>query len=181
MSQGREIPPGTHHPFIFTAKLLRERGCNQRRHAAVPQEIKMTTHSGSGKSAITIALYELLNPIPPGFFVAAWIFDIIYLRSMVVMWTHAASWLITIGLVIAIIPRLINLVQVWFGPEERMRAAQRLYFWLYLLALLLAILNAFVHSRDAWAVVPLGVILSTLTVMLLLLGNVQLALRQRAA
>jgi len=46
---------------------------------------------------------------------------------------------------------------------------------------LLAIVNAFIHSRDAYAVVPLGVILSTLVVILLLLANVQLALRQRNA
>jgi uncharacterized membrane protein len=44
----------------------------------------------------------------------------------------------------------------------------------------LAIFNAFIHSRDGYAVVPLGAILSTLTVLLLLIGNVQLALRLRA-
>ncbi|WP_130835006.1 DUF2231 domain-containing protein [[Erwinia] mediterraneensis] len=141
----------------------------------------MNTHSRSEPSALAVALYELLNPVPLGFFVAAWIFDIIYINSAVVMWTHAASWLITLGLIIAIIPRLINLVQVWFLHRARTGAAGKAHFWLNLLALLLAILNAFVHSRDAYAVVPLGVILSTLTVILLLLGNVQLALRQRAA
>lgn len=137
-------------------------------------------HNTSGKSTLAVALYELLNPIPLGFFVAAWVFDIIYLKTFVLMWTHAASWLIAIGLVIAIIPRLINLVQVWFSGSA-CESGAKLHFWLNLLAILLAIVNAFIHSRDAYAVVPLGVTLSTLVVILLLLGNVQFALRQRAA
>ncbi|CCJ82468.1 Membrane protein, putative [Cronobacter dublinensis 1210] len=128
-----------------------------------------------------MALYELLNPIPTGFFVAAWVFDILYMKSAVTMWTDAASWLIAIGLVVAIIPRLISLGQIWPGRRHLHGPAQRLHFWLNLVAIVLAIINAFIHSRDAYAVVPAGVILSTLVVALLLLANVQLALRQRTA
>lgn len=133
----------------------------------------------SGPSRVAIALYELLNPLPLGFFTAAWIFDILYLKSFQIMWTDAASWLIAIGLVLAIVPRLINLVQVWFTQRPLATAAVKIHFWLWLLAIVLAIFNAFVHSRDASAVVPLGVILSTAVVALLLIANVQLALRTR--
>jgi len=133
----------------------------------------------SGPSRVAIALYELLNPLPLGFFTAAWIFDILYLKSFQMMWTDAASWLIAIGLVLAIVPRLINLVQVWFTQRPLATAAVKIHFWLWLLAIVLAIFNAFVHSRDAYAVVPLGVILSTAVVALLLIANVQLALRTR--
>ncbi|AST69615.1 hypothetical protein BFG07_13535 [Kosakonia cowanii] len=133
----------------------------------------------SGPSRVAIALYELLNPLPLGFFTAAWIFDILYLKSFQIMWTDAASWLIAIGLVLAIVPRLINLVQVWFTQRPLATSAVKIHFWLWLLAIVLAIFNAFVHSRDAYAVVPLGVILSTAVVALLLIANVQLALRTR--
>ena len=133
----------------------------------------------SGPSRVAIALYELLNPLPLGFFTAAWIFDILYLKSFQIMWTDAASWLIAIGLVLAIVPRLINLMQVWFTQRPLATAAVKIHFWLWLLAIVLAIFNAFVHSRDAYAVVPLGVILSTAVVALLLIANVQLALRTR--
>ncbi|MDT3411257.1 DUF2231 domain-containing protein [Kosakonia cowanii] len=133
----------------------------------------------SGPSRVAIALYELLNPLPLGFFTAAWIFDILYLKSFQIMWTDAASWLIAIGLVLAIVPRLINLVQVWFTQRPLATAAVKIHFWLWLVAIVLAIFNAFVHSRDAYAVVPLGVILSTAVVVLLLIANVQLALRTR--
>lgn len=133
----------------------------------------------SGPSRVAIALYELLNPLPLGFFTAAWIFDILYLKSFQIMWTDAASWLVAIGLVLAIVPRLINLVQVWFTQRPLATAAVKIHFWLWLLAIVLAIFNAFVHSRDAYAVVPLGVLLSSAVVALLLIANVQLALRTR--
>jgi len=131
----------------------------------------------SGRSAFAVALYTLFEPVPLGFFVAAWIFDIIYLKSYVVEWTHAASWLIAIGLVLAILPRLIALITLFRGSSR----AEKVHFWLTLVAIALAIVNAFVHSRDAYAVVPSGVILSTLVVALMLIANVQLALRQRTA
>lgn len=133
----------------------------------------------SGPSRATLALYELFNPLPTGFFVAAWIFDILYIKTFQIMWTDAASWLIAIGLLITIIPRLIHLVQVFVTQRHRTSGAEKLHFWLWLVAIVLAIFNAFVHSRDAYAVVPSGVILSTAVVILLLIAHVQLALRTR--
>ncbi|AUX94692.1 DUF2231 domain-containing protein [Mixta gaviniae] len=141
----------------------------------------MNPHATRRNSALAVALYELLNPIPLGFFAAAWIFDIIYLNSHNPMWTKSASWLIAFGLIIAIIPRLINLVQVWVGVSWPQTSPVKLHFWANLLAIVLAIFNAFVHSRDAYAVAPAGVILSTLVVALLCLANIQLALRLRSA
>ena len=139
----------------------------------------MSTQAPSRNSTLAIALYSLLNPVPLGFFVAAWIFDIIYVYSTEVLWTRAASWLIAFGLLIAIIPRLINLVQVWKGHAWPQGSPVKIHFWAWLVAIVLAILNAFIHSRDAYAVVPAGVILSTLVVLLLLFSNVQYALRTR--
>jgi uncharacterized membrane protein len=137
----------------------------------------MQTHPNSTCRKIATALYELLNPIPLGFFVAAWIFDILYMKTFINMWTDAANWLIVLGLLIAVIPRLINLIQVWSSPKPLADSAVKLHFWLNLVAVILAIFNAFIHSRDAYAVVPAGVILSTGVVVLMLLANVQLALR----
>ncbi|WP_034944288.1 DUF2231 domain-containing protein [Erwinia oleae] len=126
-------------------------------------------------------VYSLLDPVPLGFFVAAWIFDVIYLFSTEIAWTQSASWLIVFGLILAIIPRIISLVHLVKGRNLPGRSALNLHFWLSALAVVLAIFNAFVHSRDAWAVVPSGVILSTLVVLLLLIANVQLAVRTRYA
>ncbi|WP_349886127.1 hypothetical protein [Pantoea ananatis] len=131
----------------------------------------------SGRSAVAVTLYALLEPVPLGFFVAAWLFDIIYMKTFIILWSISASWLIAIGLVIAILPRIISLIYMFRGST----APEKTHFWLSLIAIILAIANAFIHSRDAYAVVPTATILSTLVVILLLLANVQLALRQRTA
>ncbi|MGG6108823.1 hypothetical protein QNH99_11630 [Pantoea allii] len=131
----------------------------------------------SGRSAVAVTLYALLEPVPLGFFVAAWLFDIIYMKTYIILWSISASWLIAIGLVMAILPRVISLVYMFRGST----APEKTHFWLSLVAVLLAIVNAFIHSRDAYAVVPTAAVLSTLVVILLLLANVQLALRQRTA
>ncbi|MDJ0039201.1 DUF2231 domain-containing protein [Pantoea allii] len=131
----------------------------------------------SGRSAVAVTLYALLEPVPLGFFVAAWLFDIIYMKTYIILWSISASWLIAIGLVMAILPRVISLIYMFRGNT----APEKTHFWLSLVAVLLAIANAFIHSRDAYAVVPTAAVLSTLVVILLLLANVQLALRQRTA
>lgn len=132
------------------------------------------------RSAVVNAIYGVLNPIPFGFFVAALIFDILYLRTAVMQWDKGAAWLIAIGLVIAIIPRLVNLFQVWITSRRSALRADRIDFWLNLVAIVVAILNAFVHSRDAYASMPTGAWLSAITVLLMAIGRIGVAV-QRAA
>ena len=132
------------------------------------------------RSIVASAVYGLLNPIPFGCFVAALVFDILYVRTAVILWDKAAAWLIVIGLLAAVIPRLVNLVQVWVVPRRDTLRADRLDFWLNLAAIVVAIFNAFVHSRDAYAVVPEGAWLSALTVVLLAIGHVVVAVRRDA-
>src|SRR3546814_11209079 len=93
------------------------------------------------------AIYALFNPIPFGFFVAALIFDAIYSRNGDVLWVKAAAWLITLGLIFAILPRLINLFHVW-RLSNRSSFVEKSDFWLNLVAISAGIINAFVHRRD---------------------------------
>ncbi len=124
------------------------------------------------RSVIVDSIYGLLNPIPFGCFVAALIFDILYTNTAVILWDKGAAWLIVIGLLFAVIPRLVNLVQVWITSRRTTTRAERLEFWFNLLGIVTAIFNAFVHSRDAYAVVPAGLWLSIFTVILLSIGRV---------
>jgi uncharacterized membrane protein len=118
----------------------------------------------------------LLDPLPYGMFVAALVFDATYSRTAEILWVKGAAWLICMGLVVAIIPRLINLVHVWLtGPRPRPFAAT-LAFWLNALAIVAAIFNAFVHSRDAYGAMPDGLWLSIATVVLMVLAHAALAL-----
>ncbi|MDQ2763118.1 MAG: hypothetical protein M3Y22_06395 [Pseudomonadota bacterium] len=137
----------------------------------------MSSLAASHRSAVAKAIYGLLNPIPFGFFVAALIFDIIYANTAVVLWGKGADWLLTIGLLFAVIPRLINLVQVWITSRRFATRADRLDFWLNLLAIVAAIFNAFVHTRDAYEVVPTSVWLSLCTVVLLSIAHIVVAVQ----
>lgn len=126
-------------------------------------------------SSITAAvLFDLLNPIPFGFFVAALIFDAVYADSADVLWIKSSAWLISIGLVFAVVPRFINLVRVWFPGARPSTARDKVAFFLYLFGVVAAIFNAFVHGRDAYATIPQGLWLSILTVGLLVVSNVLL-------
>lgn len=137
----------------------------------------MSTRVAPRRSVLASAVFGLLDPIPFGCFVAALIFDIIYVRSADMLWDKGAAWLITIGLLAAVVPRLVNLAQVWITGRQIATRADKLDFWLNLFAIVAAIVNAFVHSRDAYAVVPAGVWLSACTVGLLAIGHIVLAMQ----
>src|SRR5580658_4051036 len=132
------------------------------------------------RSVVAESIYGLLNPIPFGCFVAALIFDIIYSETAVMLWDKGAAWLIVFGLLFAVAPRLVKLTQVWITSRRSATRTDKLDFWLNLFAIVAAIVNAFVHSRDAYAVVPAGVWLSVLTVLLLSVGNIIVAVERAA-
>jgi uncharacterized membrane protein len=132
------------------------------------------------RSIVAESIYGLLNPIPFGCFVAALIFDIIYSKTAVMLWDKGAAWLIVFGLLFAVVPRLVNLTQVWVTSRRTATRTDKLDFWLNLLAIVVAIINAFVHSRDAYAVVPTGLWLSVCTVILLSIGNIVIAVERAA-
>jgi uncharacterized membrane protein len=140
----------------------------------------MSLRSEPRRSVVAESIYGLLNPIPFGCFVAALIFDVLYSKTAVMLWDKGAAWLIVFGLLFAVVPRLVNLTQVWVTSRRIATRTDRLDFWLNLLAIVLAIVNAFVHSRDAYAVVPTGMWLSVCSVMLLSIGNIVVA-AERAA
>jgi uncharacterized membrane protein len=132
------------------------------------------------RSIVAESIYGLLNPIPFGCFVAALIFDVIYSETAVMLWDKGAAWLIVFGLLFAVVPRLVNLTQVWITSRRTATRTDKLDFWLNLFAIVVAIVNAFVHSRDAYAVVPTGLWLSVCTVILLSIGNIVIAVERAA-
>ena len=125
--------------------------------------------------SLTSAVFNLLDPIPFGFFVGVLIFDVIYANTANVLWMKSAAWLVTFGLLFAIIPQLINLAVVWFSKRRIRSRGQVINFWLNVVAIVAALVNAFVHSRDAYAVIPDAVWLSILTVAAMGIGRIMLA------
>jgi uncharacterized membrane protein len=129
------------------------------------------------RSVFASAIFHILDPIPYGCFFAALIFDIVYFRSGSILWDKAAAWLIALGLIAAIVPRLINLAQVWISSRAASTNVDRFDFALNLIAIVVGIVNAFVHSRDAYGSMPEGVWLSALTVILLTISRGMVAVR----
>jgi uncharacterized membrane protein len=135
----------------------------------------MTTEIHSSRFSVASAIFDLLDPIPFGFFVGTLIFDIIYAKTGNIFWLKSAAWLVSMGLVFAIIPQLINLVRTWFGKNRIRSTGRTANFWLNVVGIVAALFNAFVHSRDAYAAIPAAVWLSILAVAAMGIGRIILA------
>ena len=115
----------------------------------------------------------LLHPrlIGPGaaLLIAAFATDLVYWRTLLFEWDNFSIWLLAAGLVLAGLAGVALLVDV---ARRRVEAMAWGRFAGFTVAALLSLLNAFVHSRDAYtAVVPTGLELSAVvTVILLVLG-----------
>ncbi|MDB5459690.1 MAG: hypothetical protein JWO72_1431 [Caulobacteraceae bacterium] len=101
--------------------------------------------------------------------IAAFATDVIYCQTLLFQWNNFSIWLLLAGLIVAGLAGLALLLDVARGRIEAMAWGR---FAGFTAAALLALLNAFVHSRDAYtAVAPDGLELSGLvTVILLVLG-----------
>ena len=113
-------------------------------------------------------IHRMLVPVPIVCFVGALVTDIAYAASGHMMWSDFSSWLILIGLIFGVLAGIAGLTD-FLG--NRLVRAQRLA-WPHMLGnilvLVLAFFNLLVHSRDAWtSVVPIGLILSIITVLIL--------------
>lgn len=99
--------------------------------------------------------------------IAAFVSDALYWQTLLYQWNNLSQWLVAGGLVLALLAAIAFVVDLLRGQVRQVA-------WLRLaglaVAALLGLLNAFVHSRDAYtAVVPQGIALSAVTALLLLL------------
>lgn len=114
-------------------------------------------------------LHPMLVPFPIACFVGTFITDLAYWQTTAVMWETFSIWLLTAGLLTAGLAGLAGLID--FLGSRRIRALRPAWFHMLgnVLALVLSVINAFVHSRDGYtAVVPEGLILSGVVVVILL-------------
>lgn len=97
-------------------------------------------------------------------FLGALLSDLAYSSSYEVQWTNFASWLIAGGLVftgVALIWALVDLLRA-----DHRGGRTLLYFLLLLATFLLGFLNALIHAKDAWAMMPMGLVLSAVVALL---------------
>jgi uncharacterized membrane protein len=110
----------------------------------------------------------MLVAVPIVCFTGTLLTDLAYLATANMQWANMSAWLLTIGLIVSIFVVIAGVID-FFG-DRRIRTLRAV--WIHGLgnglALVLAIINAFVHSRDAYtSVVPTGLILSAIVVLIL--------------
>ncbi len=116
-------------------------------------------------------LHPMLIPFPIVCFVGAFVTDIAYTQTENLMWQYFSIWLISAGLVMGALAALTGIID--YAGDRRVRAQRPAlpHMLLNIGAMLLELVNAFVHSRDGWtAVVPEGIILSGVVTVLLLVS-----------
>jgi len=90
--------------------------------------------------------------------------DCAYSSSYEIQWSNFASWLLAGGLVFAGIALACGLVDLL--RAERRGGRSLAYFMLLLAVFVLGFLNSLVHARDAYAVMPTGLVLSVVVLVL---------------
>jgi uncharacterized membrane protein len=99
--------------------------------------------------------------------IGALVTDIFYSQTANMQWANFSVWLITAGLLLALLAGLALLLDFALSRAGKVS-------WVHLGALagaaLLSLLNVFIHSRDAWtSVIPQGLILSIVVVVCLVI------------
>jgi uncharacterized membrane protein len=128
----------------------------------IPQTLNSTAEVASHP------IHPMLVPIPIVCFIGAVITDITYFMTAEMMWANFSAWLLVVGFLFGVLAAIAGLTD--FLGNRLIRAQPPA--WPHLLGnivvLILAFFNVLIHTRDAWtSVVPVGMILSIATVLIL--------------
>ncbi|WP_339428997.1 DUF2231 domain-containing protein [Pseudomonas taetrolens] len=104
----------------------------------------------------------LAGAIPP--FLGALLSDIAYFRTFQIQWSNFASWLIVGGLVFSGFALLFALANLFQAKRKAGRPV--VYLLLLLASWVLGLINAFEHAKDAFAIMPTGLVLSVIVTLL---------------
>ncbi len=110
-------------------------------------------------------VHGIFLAFPLAMFFGAWLADLAYASDYQIQWSNFAAWLIVGALIGG------GLAFAWVVIElarDRTARTQRTIAYAVILALmwLLGLINAFVHGKDAWAIMPEAVWLSFFTTLL---------------
>lgn len=97
-------------------------------------------------------------------FLGALLSDIAYYKTYQIQWSNFAAWLIAGALLFCGLAGLFALVNLL--RADRKAGRPTVYFLLLLVTWALGLVNAFEHAKDAWAVMPSGLVLSAVVTLL---------------
>jgi len=97
--------------------------------------------------------------------------DFMYSSNALMQWANFSAWLITGGLILALISAVVLVIDFALGRAGPIRW---LDFGLLAAAAVLSIVNVFIHTRDAWtSVVPSGITISAIVTVLLAVAGLR--------
>jgi uncharacterized membrane protein len=114
-------------------------------------------------------LHAILLAFPLPLFLGALLSDLAYRSSFQIQWFNFSSWLIAGGLLVgsfALLWALVDLIRS--RAARRKRAA--IYFIVLLAMWVLGFINALVHAKDAFAIMPEALYLSAVATVLALVA-----------
>lgn len=112
--------------------------------------------------------YATLVQFPAVCFTGAFLTDLVYWKAPDFLWETFSVWLLAVGCVLAALAGIVGLVNFCRDRALRLHPLAWPHALLSLLAAVLSVVNTFVHSRDGYtAVVPQGLMLSTIVVVLM--------------
>jgi len=126
----------------------------------VPDPVPLRTRS------FGLPLHPIVLGLPFICFFGGMITDIAYFRSYDIAWKNFSDWLIAGGMVLGALGAVVGIVDL-LRPAVRANRLLVPYAIAYAVAMILALINNFIHSRDAYGAMPAGLILSVLTVLVL--------------
>lgn len=118
-------------------------------------------------------IHGILAAYPLAFFTGALATDLIYARSADMMWADFSAWQIAAGLAMGVLASVAGITDAVIARDRtRHRRRSRPHTLVTIFMLAFGVVNAFVHSRDAWtSVVPTGLALSAITFVLALVSS----------
>jgi uncharacterized membrane protein len=139
------------------------------KHATIAEATFMDDASlAATRKARGRPIHRMLVSFSVAYFAGALVTDLVYWQMPDVLWERFSIWLIVAGLVMAGLATVAYVIDLAGGRQIDRPAWPRVIG--YALAVVLSLVNAFVHSRDAYtAVVPTGLTLSALVIIVLLL------------
>ena len=114
-------------------------------------------------------LHAIFLAFPLPLFLGALASDLAYRSTFQVQWSNFSSWLIAGGLLVgafALVWALVDMLRA-----ERVGKGRSIAYFVVLLAMwVLGLINAFVHAKDAWAIMPEALVLSVIATLLALIA-----------
>ena len=114
-------------------------------------------------------ILRLLAAFPIACLTCALFTDIAYVQTENVMWVDFSDWLLAVGMAGGVVAAIAGLLSLTINRRRRTQGLNWSLALGSLVVLAVALLNNFVHSRDAWtSVMPTGLALSAATVLAVL-------------